>query len=69
MFLHKTFPMSGGLYLGFDMQLNCKTRGVDVYQRAGQGDLDRGDLEQWLRLVNYLETGHVKQFHIKGDRR
>ena len=27
-------------------------RGVDVYQRAGQGDLDRKDLEQWLR-----ETG------------
>lgn len=27
-------------------------RGVDVFQRAGQGDLDRNDLEQWLR-----ETG------------
>jgi len=24
-------------------------RGVDVYQRAGQGDLDRNDLEQWVR--------------------
>ena len=52
--------------MGFDMQLNCKTRGVDVYQRAGQGDLDRGDLEQWLRLVNFLKTGNVKQFHSKG---
>jgi len=27
-------------------------RGVDVYQRAGQGDLDQKDLQQWLR-----ETG------------
>ena len=33
-----------------------ETRGVDVYQRAGQGDLDRGDLEQWLRFMDYVKT-------------
>ena len=26
-------------------------RCVDVYQRAGQGDLDRNDLAMWLRQV------------------
>ena len=35
-----------------------ETRGVDVYQRAGQGDLDRGDLEQWLRFMDYSKRGY-----------
>ena len=41
---------------------------MDVYQRAGQGDLDRGDLEQWLRLMDYLLIRY-QQFDMQGDRR
>ena len=40
-----------------------ETRGVDVYQRAGQGDLDRGDLEQWLRFMDYMMTRY-QQFEM-----
>ena len=32
-------------------------RAVDVYQRAGQGDLDSNDLENWLRY--YLPYGQT----------
>ena len=50
--------------LSYLSRVSCfETRGVDVYQRAGQGDLDRGDLEQWLRLMDYLKTRY-QQFHI-----
>ena len=42
---------------------------MDVYQRAGQGDLDRGDLEQWLRLMDYVKYIDTNSFTCRetGD--